>query len=146
MRARFGTRRPSATALLLIASALVMVTAGVRGLLTPSATVEDAIQGWALLLAFGYIAGGITTALGTVTDLRRVESVGLVSLSLLSLLHGTLIIYVASDSADLTAIRIIAAAFTLLALAAARWDRGISRRDIARIDQIHTDLTTGGES
>ncbi len=133
--------RPTLTAVVLNVGAALAIIAGVRGLLAPSATVSQAIGTVALILALGYIGSGVTTLLGAWTQSRRVEIVGLIGIASLTLLHGSVIILAAPDTADLTGLRIIGAAFITLAFATSRWERGISRRDIHRIDEIHDDLT-----
>lgn len=86
------------------------------------------------------ISAGILAALGIIGRSRRVELVGLVSLALMSLLHGGLILIVACPAADQTAVRILIGFFSVLAWAGARWQRGMSRHELSRVDDIANEL------
>jgi len=119
-----------------LAFCLGVILVGVLGIIRPSPTIVEAIGAVVLAYNVGMLIAGAFAFLGIVLRARRLEMVGLVLVAVLTLVHGSLILIVAGPQADQTATRILISTFSCLSWAGCRWQRGLSMRDVSRIDEL----------
>lgn len=122
--------------LLLLAFCAGLILVGIRGFVTPSPTIAEALG--IVIIAFNTstIVAGASAFLGVVTHARRLEMVGLMLAAGLAVVYGSLILVVAGPQADQTAMFILSFSFCAAALAGCRKQRGLSMRDVDRIDEL----------
>jgi asparagine N-glycosylation enzyme membrane subunit Stt3 len=122
--------------LLLLAFCCGLILVGVRGFVTPSPTIAEALGIVVVAYNISTIVAGGSALLGVVTHARRLEMVGLVIAAGLAVLYGSLILAVAGPQADQTGLLILAYSFCCGSLAGCRKQRGLSMRDVNRIDEL----------
>ncbi len=116
------------------------IAVGAVGFLgAPSPALERVIGGSVYTYSAGVIIGSVVTIVGMVARLRRVELLATGFLALFSLIYGLIIFMSPGSEGDQTGGQIAISFFSLLALAGTRWQRGLSRHDLLRLDTLSED-------
>ena len=103
------------------------VVVGAAGALYPSSSLASALGAGAILYSVGMIAFGCLGLRSWWAGHRRGESVAIVCIAILTLLHGLIVLVVTGDGGTQTALRIIQAAAGALAWVGLRQSYGASR-------------------
>lgn len=100
---------------------------GAAGVLHPSTSLVSVLGAGALLYSVGMLAFGCLGFRAWWAGHRRGESVAIVCIAILTLLHGILVLAVTGDGGTQTALRLMQAAFGVLAWVGIRQSYGASR-------------------
>ena len=112
------------------------IVVGAAGALHPSTSLASALGAGALLYSAGMIAFGCLGLRAWWAGHRRGESVAIVCIAVLTLLHGVLVLAVTGDGGTQAALRLIQGAAGALAWAGMRQSYGASRSELE--EAVHT--------